>query len=273
MRVCLSLLLAFTVYLPIAFNHPSTPAAQSSAVWFADHETGDLSQWSQGMTNSALQDSGTCTRPPNGVSTDVAHSGQYSMKMTIDSTVQGSGCRQFRYPEIMSGDAYYYSVWLYYPENYIVNGHTNIFQFKSKPASDGESVPMWIVRTENRENGNMFYVLDWEGGTYHLAGPWSGHPEENKSYKQSILDIPVAQWTHLEVYFRPSGQFYGRIKVWQDGVLLFDKNDIRTKYPGSDNLWSVNNYGQDILPNPVVLYIDDAVISTERVGAEIFESP
>jgi len=266
MGVHLSLAFAFFVYLPLSMVGPSSMVEQTGVVWTADHETGNLSQWSQGTSKISEQDSGTCSRPPNGVSTDVARSGKYSMKMTIDSTVQGSGCRQFRYPEILSGQPFYYSAWLYYPQNWKVNGHTNIFQFKSKPFSGDQSDPLWAVRTQNRSNGNMFYVLSWKGSTYNIAGPQSGNPEQDKVYSQSNMDIPVAKWTHLEVYLRQSSQFTGQITVWQDGVLLFDINNIRTKYPDADNRWSVNNYGLDITPNPVVLYVDDAAVSTTRLG-------
>lgn len=267
--VCFSIVISYFVYLPVAIAGPASGNVEQSSgvVWSADHETGDLSQWSKGTSKVSEQDSGSCSRPSKGVSTEVARSGKYSMKMTIDSSKEGSGCRQFRYPEILSGKPYYYSAWLYFPKNWDVNGYTNIFQFKSKPLDGSrQSDPLWVIRTGNRNNGNMYYVLSWKGGTYNLAGPQAGNGKQSKVYSQSLMDIPVGKWTHLEVYFRQSAQFDGQITVWQDGVQIFDVNNIRTKFSNADNRWSVNNYGYDISPKIIDLYVDDAVISTTRVG-------
>jgi hypothetical protein len=56
--------------------------------------------------------------------------------------------------------------------------------------------------------------------------------------------------------------------VWQDEVELFNLRDVRTRYPAPNgaNEWSVNNYAHAITPSPTTIYIDDAVISTSRIG-------
>lgn len=42
---------------------------------------------------------------------------------------------------------------------------------------------------------------------------------------------------------------------------LWDMQSVRTKYANGNQEWSVSNYSNGLTPNPVTLYIDDAVIS------------
>ncbi|QQS43826.1 hypothetical protein IPM65_06860 [Candidatus Roizmanbacteria bacterium] len=140
------------------FQNSAPQESTGHVVWYADHETGDATKWMSRKSEQTWQDSGLCIRPKNGVSTDVAHSGKYSLKMTIGSWFPHSGCRQFRYPEARSGEDYYYSAWLYFPEQYEVNGWTNIMQFKAKKNSQigGPSAVFWSVRLMSRENGEQY---------------------------------------------------------------------------------------------------------------------
>ena len=61
------------------------------------------------------------------------------------------------------------------------------------------------------------------------------------------------------------------IIVWQDGVELFNVNNIRTRYPASNgaNAWLVANYSDIITPNPTTIYIDDAAVSTVGIGSSV----
>lgn len=66
---------------------------------------------------------------------------------------------------------------------------------------------------------------------------------------------------------------YGRVTFWLNGTQIFDQTNVKTGYADCtynswcvDQQWSVNNYGNNIVPSPYVMYIDDAVISTTRVG-------
>lgn len=262
----LSLAASLVIFLPISTRSLQAASASTSAVWHADHEVGNLSEWREGTSKTPEQDSKSCFRPSNGVSSEVAYSGKYSMKMSIDSTVDGSGCRQFRYPEILTGKDYYYSAWFYFPENYKVNGWSNLFQFKAKNSDGSKNDPIWNLRVSNRSNGNMYFYLNFKGSKAGLKGPMAGDPVQDKNYQQSLLDIPVRKWTHMEAYFRQSSAYGGRITVWQDGVQLFDFDNVITKFTSGDNRWSVNAYGHNITPNPFTVFIDDAAVSSTRLG-------
>ena len=85
------------------------------------------------------------------------------------------------------------------------------------------------------------------------------------SWTQDVADVPVGRWFHLEAYYRKAVDDSGRVAVWQDGVQILDLDGVRTA--NSDDLaWSVNNYGAHIDPGDVLVYADDATISTSRAG-------
>jgi hypothetical protein len=241
--------------------------AYANAVWHADMETGDLSQWRINNNRGVESDSGLCSRPGKGVSAEQAHSGRYSIKMTIDSRTS-SGCRQFRKPEPATGAPLYYSAWYYFPKQEAVMGFWNLFQFKSNnfktsDEGDGDRGVFWKLDVRNNPQGEMALILSWKGP---IEGPYAADGVKVRQYYQTLATLPVRQWVHVEVYLKQSETFDGQIIVWQDGVELFNMNNVRTRFPGGDQSWSVNNYGKEMLPNPVALYIDDVAISTERVG-------
>jgi hypothetical protein len=228
--------------------------------WQADFESGDLLQWrvGSGANSPAEFDSGKCTRPENGVTTEQAHSGKYSMKLTIDTSVQ-SGCRQFRWVESNRGEPLYYSAWFYFPQKAEAIEWWDIFQFKSKVTQGGKSTsePFWFVEVVNNPRGDMQLGLVWKDAQ---VGP------AREYFTQNIATLPVGQWVHIEVYLKQSEQMDGQIIVWQDGVELFNVTGVRTKHVGGEQSWSVNNYAEGVYPSPISIYIDDAAISTERLG-------
>lgn len=253
---------------PPAQEMPDDVAPSGSLLWKATMETGNLSQWILGLHPSTVaeSDSGRCLRPTKGVTKDRAHSGVYSMKMTIDSSVI-SGCRQFRRYEPILGRPLYYSAWYYFPKKTTVLGFWNIFQFKSyieQDDGDAERGLFWKLNVlNNPKDGAMVLLLGWKGP---VEGPRASDGMTNTIYPQTLKTLPVGKWVHIEVYLKQSENFDGQIVVWQDGVELYNMQNVRTKYPGGVQTWSINNYGNKLLPNPATLLIDDVVISSTRVG-------
>jgi Polysaccharide lyase/CARDB len=232
-------------------------------VWSADMETGNLGQWTLRSTLGGSYDSGRCSRPPNGVSTDVAHSGRYSMKMTIDTANRTeSGCRQFRHAESVSGNTYYYGAWYYLPARYDGIDYWNVFQFKSETSSRND--PFWVLDLMPRSDGALHLKLRWKGT---VVGPYaSATSTGTKYYDQNALTVPVRRWFHVEAHLKQASDYSGRLTIWQDGTQLYDMVNVKTKYPGGDQRWSVNNYSDGVSPNPTSLYLDDATVATARVG-------
>jgi len=227
-------------------------------------ETGNLSEWTIGGTHGGSYDSGDCIRPAGGVSTQYAHTGNYPMKMSIDTSTQESGCRQFRHEESLSGNSYYYSAWYYLPESVTVANYWNVFQFKSESSTAND--PFWVLDILNRTTGGPInLVLRWKGV---VPGPHAGEGTALRYYHQTLRDVPVGQWFHIEAFLRqaPADSYTGQLIVWQDGVQLFNMDQVVTKYAGGDQRWSVNNYSDDLNPSLADLFIDDAAVSTGRIG-------
>jgi hypothetical protein len=241
---------------------PVVPRSRcANVVWSADHETGDLSQWHVGDGGGEFN-SGEAT---SSASLDVAHTGRYSAKATITTPhmPNASGVSLFRLNESRTHPEACYSVWYYFPQRYVVPVWWNIFSFRSRngtAANDG----FWELQIGNRPGGAMHLYLTWWGPP--LEGPRPGETGL-RHFSQSLKDVPVGRWMHVEVDLRQSSGFDGQIIVRQDDVELFNMNNVRTRYPAPNgaNEWSVNNYSDIITPTPTTVYIDDAVISTPEI--------
>jgi Polysaccharide lyase/CARDB len=232
-------------------------AARQRVIWSADMETGNLSQWTRNGTRGGSFDSGDCLRPSNGVSTEVAHSGRYSMKMTINLAQGESGCRQFRHQESRSGETLYYGAWYYLPSYVRAENYWNIFQFKSETSSQND--PFWALDLMPRRSGQLQLRLRWKGT---VVGPTERDTSTGtKTFDQRAANVPVGRWFHVEVFLKQASEFNGRLTVWQDGKRLYDMNGVKTKYPGGDERWSVNNYSDGLRPSVATLFVDDATVS------------
>jgi hypothetical protein len=235
------LLLLFVLKNPFQVRQS---AAAATILWSGNHESGTMSDWYE-------NDCGGEFNSGNGVSSassDVAHSGKYSAKMTIDATGSDTGVRLFRWCESRASDpALYYSTWYYFPTNVqVTGGWWNIFQFKSKYA--GGNDPYWIVNVGNRSNGEMYlYLYDWV---------------HQKSYDQAIASLPVGKWVHLNVFLKRAADNTGQISVWQDGIKIFDIPNVPTVDANAELQWSIDNYANELSPSNVTIYTDDATIST-----------
>ncbi len=234
--------------MPTVTPTPPTPTSISGVLWFAGHETGNMNEWYEESCGGEFNN-GEAT---SAVSTDVAKSGLYSSKLTINATGADTGTRLFRWCESRDpSEELYYGAWFYLPEKVqAVGGWWNIFQYKNKYPQGGND-PYWIINIGNRSNGDMYlYLYDWV---------------KQKSYSQTLKDIPVGQWFHIETYLKEATGNTGIIKVWQDGQEIFNIPNVATTIAGTELQWSVNNYSSQLNPSNVTLYIDDASISESRI--------
>jgi hypothetical protein len=231
-----------------------TSLGASGVLWSAAMETGDMREWYQPCARD-----GPCVNEWGGqfnsghavsqASRDVAHTGQYSAKLTI-STPSTAGVRLFRWGETHQYSNLYFSVWYYFPRRYDTPaGWWAVMQWKSRTSSQND--PFFMVNVGNRPNGNMYlYMYEWQ---------------TDVSYSQSIRDLPVAQWVHVEAFYRCAADGTGKVTVWQDGVHILEARNVNTRYANGDCQWSLANYSDQVTPSPTVIYIDDAAISTTRI--------
>lgn len=246
----------FFPFNPSESSHKSpTPSHSGTVIWSADMETGDLSQWSEPdvpngpNTGGGVFNSGLATARVDAVG--LAHSGLHAAKLFINTQSTGelptSGTRLFRWLEPEKHPELYYRVWFYFPQRYVPNGNPpwwNVFQWKSKRASVSD--PFIALNVGNRSDGAMyFYLYD---------------KNAQKSYGQSIKNIPEGQWFRVDAFYKCSGEKNGHVTFWQDGTQILDVNNVQTRYPDGDCAWSVNNYSTSLNPSAATIYVDDAAI-------------
>ncbi len=222
---------------PVSSPPPPAPAGRT-LLWSGDVEEASLSDWDRdgggGEFNSGNADS--------YASQDFAHSGSWSAKMVQS----GGGTRMFRWYEAQRNPDAYYSVWFYFPRAYSTPaGWWNVFQWKSKNTA-GQIDPFLLLDALAQPDGSMRLSLyNWK---------------TRVRFGTASVPIPVGRWFKVEAFLHQSASGGGRVVIWQDGVTLFDVSGQTTKFADGDQQWSVNNYSDNVQPQPTVIYADDARI-------------
>lgn len=234
---------------------PSLPLPSlGSRLWSDDLESGTLTRWLLDSGGEADTDSGTGSASN---STDQAHSGTHSLKMTIDTTSAGGGTRQFRWKELQDHTDIISTFWAYIPVRIGLDNSNNWFnfmQYKTIKGSDGAYVyndPLWTLDIHERggdESGgpNYLQLVDFDG--------------DNTENAPDGLNLPVAEWFKITARFK-AGLTDGIIQVWLNDELLFDRQDIATIRADQDYTgWSINCYADITHPSVTTIYVDDVSI-------------
>lgn len=248
----------------------------SPVLWFADHESGDVSQW-DGASISGDAEVQMVTSP--------TRSGDFALRL-INWNVDGSHSPGVRMrvqrlgadPENLPTDAYY-SAWYFVP--FPIEGRDNVFQFKQADVDewDDEGNPVHQTRRMLSK-----VSMDWDGSGYDLeyrtrinqtTGAWRDGPAD--ALFTADTNLPVGRWFHLEMRYVWSDHGRGRSTLWVDGSQVWDLIDLYTEannlvYKQEPRQWAVNHYLSDeqgyVDPGDSWIFVDDAVISSSRVGVE-----
>jgi putative cell wall-binding protein len=253
---------------------PGTNSGPSGVLWFADHESGGVSQW-DGVSISGDADAEVVSSP--------ARSGGDALKL-IKWHVDGSHSAGVRMrveelgpdPENLPTDAYY-SVWYFVP--FAFEGMSNVFQFKQA------DVDRWDAGgnpTHQTRRMLSSFTMNWDGAGYDLeyktridqgTGAWRGGPAD--SLLKANTNIPVGEWFHVEMRYVWNDQGRGRSTLWLNGSQVWDLTGLYTEannlvYNQEPRQWVVSHYLGDwqgyVAPGDSWIMIDDAVISTNRTG-------
>jgi len=243
-------------------------------LWFADHSSGDVSQW-DGVSISGDAEFQIVASP--------TRSGGFALKL-INWNVDGSHSPGVRMkvqrlgadPENLPTDAYY-SAWYLVPLQ--IKGRDNIFQFKQADVDkwDNEGNPVHQTRRMLSK-----ISMNWDGTGYDLeyrtridqsTGAWHGGSAD--SLFTADTNIPVGEWFHVEMRYVWNDQGRGRSTLWLNGSQVWDLTDLYTEannlvYKQEPRQWAVNHYLSDkqgyVAPGDSWIFVDDAVISTRRIG-------
>lgn len=221
----------------------------TNVLWYGDHESGDLSEWSRdakGGTFASGEDA-TCA-----ATTEEAHSGKYSVKLTATATGEDASAGLYRQASATPDD--YFSAWYFLPEAYETVGSWTILRLRSAPpeVSDPETLSI-DVNLRSLSNGSLVLGVVEQRQTY-LAWPIA----------VPTPSVPIGRWFQLEVRFRSRNDETGLLKLWLDGRLVYDIEN-RVTGQGETVYFVVTSRVSRMLPNNVELYVDDAMLSQSRI--------
>lgn len=238
------------IILSLVFIFVSPRVSFGDNTWSSSHETGDLTDWWKDQSGEAVFNTGNADV---SVTDEVAHSGRYSLKKEvwgIDARVTAT--RIFRWAEHLTEG--YFSCWYMFPILPEVDGWLNVFQFKKKNYHTGQVDPTWYNEIKNKAEGTVLTLTHWEQ-------EWDIPANVNDP-----IPLEANKWFHIEWYYK-DGVSDGELKIWQDGVLIWELGNVNTRGIDPDIQWAPSLYGVDVIPGNLVMYVDDCAISTERVGS------
>lgn len=231
---------------------PSSTPAPKRIVWSAMHENGDISEWkAQGdFIRQGYSGSYHMVSPH-------AHEGQFSVSLSIDTQApsdSGSHAAYLMFWNQLPEEAYYYSAWYYIPSVIQPDQWWTIWQWKS--TFDG-----------NSDNSKPMYSLGVEVGDDYRFLRLIYRPDlENKiPFTQTKAPLPRDRWFQIEAYYAKSPT-KGEVIIWQDGLEIFNVDSLPTVLRDGTVYWSVNNYADKISPSPATIYVDEVIISLDKIS-------
>jgi hypothetical protein len=220
----------------------------SSILWSAKHETGDLSEWTlAGKGGSEAMGADTQV----AVSTDFAHSGRYSAKLTngaVSAYEDAHLWRQDDYPALA-----YYSAWFYLPRAYQTTADWSIIEFQVPDANDAGAIGLLLdIDLRSLPNGDLILSL-YDHRSAYLRSPTP----------DPAIPVPIGEWFQVEVLYHNVNDPSGELAVWMNGQLNYDVH--RPISPNSTVYWTVCSKTEGLSPAESTIYVDDAAISLTRV--------
>ena len=222
----------------------SAGSPEPTLLWSADHETADMSEWEE---EGGYYSTGDTPEPSDAR----AHSGQYSLEFTIDTT-DGEDKVVRVYRSTVPEPAYY-SAWFYFEEAHVQQPWWSMFVFvQATDLTDpGTIYSVWDLNLDNVDGALIPYVYD------HLTG--------DNTYGTVPVPVPVGEWVHLEFYLNYAPPSDTELDLYVNGELAVEVDGLGE--PEDPFLgWSVGNGSGGLDPPVSTIYVDDAAISTVRLG-------
>lgn len=236
-------------------------------LWSAGHEGGNQNEWTSdgggGEYNSGTGNS--------AVSTVFARTGNYSLKLSINTTSGDShGTRNFRWKEIGSNTDLIFTQYVYFPARIDLDPNNAWFNFlQTKGVKFAAGGPG--TGPDQINNPHFTVGIDVRGGAgsgganfltlADLQKFWGGG--SNVVWKAPVgIDLPVNKWVKIQMRIIQDRGSNGRVLLWQDDVLVADTGLRNTLRPEVDvNQFSINAYADRTNPRVTSYYIDDLSIN------------
>lgn len=257
---------------------PLTAAADECNNWQTEHpewlfcddfESGNLSKWID-VTGITVA-SGTGKK----------HNGTYGAQLFYPQGSDGAGWmwKKSLRPDNGSSDTQYVRWWQRWEPGFEWNngsgGDQKLFMLQAlEPQSGWGQTASWkiyvhLVGQEQSSQGvlpNELYMdrFIWSGGS-QWDGQWMGMKQN-----QTVYRYETDKWecTEIEVKHNTPGSSNGRVRVWLNDILAMDRNNIKLRDEAvSWNALQLNAwYGDPGVPKNQYSWVDQVVVSTERIG-------
>jgi len=248
--------------IPTSTSVPIDPTATPMATeqpnygifWSTGFESGNLNDYFETHGEFIRQS----TLASYAVVNDPVFNGRHAAALTIDTQSLASGRAAAAYLFYYNNPgAGWYSAWIFIPEDTQPLSWWNIWQWKSTyNANSDQSVPMWVLdltSIPNRDDLQMKLVY---------------RPDSNalkRAYASPSATINKGEWVHISTYYQKSMDSDGVVAVWLNGEEVYRVENVQTTETDNTLYWSINHYSETILPHPSSIYIDDVIISSERI--------
>ena len=262
LSVCSAVFLAGVAGITLGCSEPLHIG--DDVLWSADHETGDLSQWTtqgDGQTAFNIGDAKASTLDLSleatdagmsvEVTADAAHSGTHSLKLSNPGNDDNRETGMEILRVIGPTEDAFYSAWFMLPSDIELSPSITIARLRSRNEAgevfNGEELQLRSLPTGG-------YVLQvFNNNSAFLREPL---PEEPPY-------LAAGRWSQIEA--RYESRMSGRLRVWLDGKLVYDLNG-RPGATGKDLVLSICNTGEGFNPAPLALFVADVVVSLSRMG-------
>jgi len=216
-------------------------------LWWTDHETGDLSEW------SGKSGQGGFILPGNSkveVVAGLARSGTHSLLIEDLSPEQRDFPLAARNGPLPLG--VYASAWYYLPRPVQPTSYWWFVLYRSRhaPYDFGSFRDEIRLSFKPLPGGRLGYELETE--------------ELGKIAPLVERDIPIGRWFHIETYLRATEGADGELSVWQDGEQTFHVTGKMMETSWAE--WMTGGVIDGLGTDAAQLYIDDAALSSERLG-------
>jgi len=214
-----------------------------------------------GAESGGLQPPWDLVQEQNGadvsIETSIVHSGTKSIKFETLTGYSGQPRGQLNLWHDKNNDdlhesTLYLSMWVYLPDAYDLQDWDSMFDFHWKQESWAN---MRRIRTYfSRDGSNII--------------PATIAPDGN--WKENATTVfPKNQWFHVQQYL-VIDDTNGVMKLWVDNDLVFDYSNFNSAYTPDGNapditVAEIKIYCDSDEPRPLVKYVDDYVLATEKV--------
>lgn len=268
-------------------------SVKDNILWYCDYEDNSFVKWEDEGTETPNAGGGIFitdeTNSTYGIVDSLSHSGRYSAHTSIVNAIyptQNKAVRLMRWTDkAWDQDGTYFPNATYYSTFFLMKySYDPAKDPNNDPNDDGGWWNIFQFKSENNDGSQPVVALDIynESGKMYFALTVKDYPDDNSTehtqeyiLQTNPVSIKVNEWNHIEMYYEKSELYTGKVIVWQNGIKIFEKNNIRTVLPPDKTAtWGIGNYTDYITGGPVqgtaIIYFDDAIISKLKISDYIF---